>query len=543
METMHRKKEMKPASREENGEAKARSANNEFDPWHPPCEPRPSKPADLDFDSYLDLVSEWKKRTDAIIATSRATHVFIPDRVPQHVNDTFYNVCQHVLPILRKDSVPRFLRFLKEDGRGVRWGHIITAEAFNHMIVQNALRCAKVALVGQAVELRGHCANPNCMNQYGYFPLHEAAERFSVDMIKLLLNHGAKANLRTAGIEVVEGLLPLHVAVENTCLHKYLEDNLFPTVYHPDYSTKKMFLDTTRLLAEKTDNLLDEIWNYVKDGKVVQTAVLLMAAQKHIRGGSSCNRNGDPKLDGFTTIINRIRHSMNAELEMSQNEEKLKQLQSKFKVMLSSWLLIDIISQAGETIGDYTQDHPEASHAEVLEHVSSILESYGFNPTGQDIDIKNLCPYKFRMPSGEIFDQYGSLVGTNATIPELLAAEKKDVGKKLNRRLKRRYTRLSFFPYWRSVLASQSPVKVFPGHAVSDTKHVPDLGQIGRSRSYSTDKVSSPIPNDISLLGRIAQPGNYQPRRYFGTALAILKVLRKARAKRYFYQGLPCTNV
>jgi hypothetical protein len=62
----------------------------------------------------------------------------------------------------------------------------------------------------------------------GYFPLHEAAERFSVGMIKLLFKYGASANVRTAGNEIIENLLPLHVAIENTCLHKYLEDNLPP---------------------------------------------------------------------------------------------------------------------------------------------------------------------------------------------------------------------------------------------------------------------------------------------------------------------------
>jgi hypothetical protein len=94
--------------------------------------------------------------------------------------------------------------------------------------MQNALRCAKVALEGKAPELHGFRANPNCMNRFGYFPLHQAAEMFSVDMVKLLFNYNASANVRTTGAEVNENLLPLHVAVENTCLHKYLEDNAFP---------------------------------------------------------------------------------------------------------------------------------------------------------------------------------------------------------------------------------------------------------------------------------------------------------------------------
>lgn len=108
------------------------------------------------------------------------------------------------------------------------WDLSITAQTLTYMVSYNALRCAKVVLEGKATELYGRHANPNCINAFGYFPLHEAAERFSVEMIKLLLRHGASANVRTVGNDVVAGLLPLHVAVENTCLHKYLEDNLFP---------------------------------------------------------------------------------------------------------------------------------------------------------------------------------------------------------------------------------------------------------------------------------------------------------------------------
>jgi hypothetical protein len=51
-------------------------------------------------------------------------------------------------------------------------------------------------------------------------------------MIKLLLRHGASANVRTVGNDVIENLLPLHVAVENTCMHKYLEDNLEDNLSH-----------------------------------------------------------------------------------------------------------------------------------------------------------------------------------------------------------------------------------------------------------------------------------------------------------------------
>lgn len=102
--------------------------------------------------------------------------------------------------------------------------------------------CKSYILEGKAPRLNGYHANPNCINPYGYFPLHEAAERFSVDMIKLLFRHGASSNVRTVGDDIIENLLPLHVAVENTCLHKYLEDNLFPYQNHRDYIYKIIHL-------------------------------------------------------------------------------------------------------------------------------------------------------------------------------------------------------------------------------------------------------------------------------------------------------------
>jgi hypothetical protein len=69
---------------------------------------------------------------------------------------------------------------------------------------------------------------------------------------------------------------------------------------------QKIFLDTTRLLGERTDNLIDELWNYIKEGRLVESAILLLATQKQIRGWLSCNRNGKNKQDGFYVLINRI---------------------------------------------------------------------------------------------------------------------------------------------------------------------------------------------------------------------------------------------
>ncbi|KAF8780925.1 hypothetical protein HU200_000889 [Digitaria exilis] len=328
------------------------------------------------------------------IAKSIANDIIIPDPTPQWVCDTFLDKYAQLEPILQNDSVQRFLRsFFNCAGKGMSWNLTITAQTLTFMISYNALRCAKVVLEGKAPKLYGMHANPNCINTYGYFPIHEAAERFSVDMIKLLLRHGASANVRTVGNDVIEDLLPLHVAVENTRMHKYLEDNLSPSLNHLNYIYKlicllslpemKIFLDTTRLLAGKTNNLLEELWKYIEDGKLIQTAVLLLAAQEQIRGGCSSMINGSCKKHGFAIISNR--------------------------------LLVDVISHAGGRLSSYIQAHSEVSdvspflfflcctlsyrrnvmqvaHMEVLEHVSSILKEYGFRPT-EAMDTINLRPY------------------------------------------------------------------------------------------------------------------------------------------------------
>ncbi|GJN25366.1 hypothetical protein PR202_gb13187 [Eleusine coracana subsp. coracana] len=241
------------------------------------------------------------------------------------------------------------------------------------MVKQNALRCAKVALVGKAPELHGFRANPNCMNRYGYSPLHEAAEMFSVDMIKLLFHYNASANVRTAGAEVIEGLLPLHVAVESTCLHKYVEDNAFHyeedldnNKTHVNYICKlihllclpgmKIFLDTTRLLGEHTDNLIDELWNYIEEGSLVQSAILLLATQKQIRGSLSSSRNSKSRLDGFHVIINRILNYI-VRLESGQTEKE--KLEVKKTRATAALLLVHAVSQAGEALDAYIRSHPE----------------------------------------------------------------------------------------------------------------------------------------------------------------------------------------
>jgi len=111
-------------------------------------------------------------------------------------------------------------------------------------------------------------------------------------------------------------------------------------------------LDTVRLLAAETDNLVDEIWSYIKDEKVVQTAVLLLAAQGQIRGNHPSKRNISGKQNGFEVIMGRM-------VELYQNSHK--QLVESI-ALKCTYLLVRIISHAGEVLDPYIKDHSEVPY-------------------------------------------------------------------------------------------------------------------------------------------------------------------------------------
>ncbi|KAM3294735.1 hypothetical protein ACQJBY_037548 [Aegilops geniculata] len=514
-----------------NGKDKAITVRNDY-----PKPPVPCFQLTEDFD--LEKVEELMLERDIKIAKSMANDIIIPDPAPKWVGDAFLDIYAELEPILFKDSVRCFLRFFENcEGQGMSSYLTIPAQTLTFIVSFNALRCAKVVLEGMAPELYGMHANPNCINKYGYFVLHEAAERFSVDMIKLLLRHGASANVRTVGNDVIENLLPLHVAVENTCLHKYLEDNLEYNLSrsqnHLDYIYKlihllclpemKILLDTTRLLAGKTNNLLQELWNYIEDGKIIQSPVLLLAAQEQIRGGSSSKINGSSKKNGFDLIskcIMRLSFSLRWE---KGSHGMVPELQEERKALTDcAWLLVDVISYAGENLSAYIQAHSEVPHVEVFQHVSSILKEYGFCPTGDPMDAVNLQPYDCRKSNGE---SCRGLTDANMAVMEsanLDAAEEKAVRKKAGGGWDPTYAKRSFFPYWRSVLQARCPLKVYPGYASS-----------GLSLSSSIVNGYTPTPNHkLGPVRRISPlKSNNQPRRCFITAatsgaIRLLKVLK-----------------
>ncbi|EEC76259.1 hypothetical protein OsI_13708 [Oryza sativa Indica Group] len=330
---------------------------------------------------------------------------------------------------------------------------------------------------------------------------------------QLLFRHGASANVRTVGNAGTEDLLPLHIAVENTCMHKYLEDNLSPTQYNEDYVYKlihllclpempvfisnlaviypeillpqlqKIFLDTTRLLAEKTDNLVDELWNYMKDGKLVQSAVLLLAAQKQFR---------KVKPEGFHVIVQRLCCAPQTR-EKGDTGEAQKQLEEKGARFNCSLQLVSIISLAGEVLDNRPYDckisDRELHFKDSTKAVTEMSSMHSVEEKLTDLLALSCCLSKAV--------RKGALIGWDPT-----------------------YTRRSFLPYWRSALGPRGP-----SQEAVEVKSIVESGQYWGS---------SMIPGSnrkIWLMDKIPQIQSRRRSRRYSSATALkmlVKVLKIA---------------
>jgi len=269
-------------------------------------------------------------------------------------------------PVFQKDSVTKFFHVSNVWSHFMGLREFLYPEILSTIASYNALRCARMALKGGA-PFRGRRADPNGRHRYGFTPLHVAAENFSVDMVKLLFRHGASANIRTKGENVVEGLLPLHVAVENASMHKYLEDhwaegdhivNLVLLLCLPEM---KMFLDTTRLIAKQTDGLVDEVWNYIRTEKIVEAAILLLAAQKQLRGCLN-KSSSQVSLNGFDIVKSNIDEALDtlhlevlAMVQEGKNGKVLKKLKDKKEAILTARALVGTVHKTREAAALLTE--------------------------------------------------------------------------------------------------------------------------------------------------------------------------------------------
>ncbi|XP_006663720.2 uncharacterized protein LOC102720754 [Oryza brachyantha] len=440
-----------------------------------------------------------------------------------------------LLPVLLKDNVKHFYQVYNLCSRFMGIRNLLYPDLLTNMASFNALRCARVALEGTP-PLRGRHADPNILHRYGFSPLHVAAENFNVAMVKLLFRYGASANIRTKGSRVIEGLLPLHVAVENATMHKYLEDhwtdgdNIIRLILLLCLPEMKMFLDTTRLIAKHTDNIVEEVCGYIHEEMHVHTAILLLAAQKQLRGRLN-KSSGEASLNGFDILKSCIDDALDTihlegltMVKQGKNGKALKRLKDRKEALLTAHALVRIVDKAGIALEGYIQTHSQVPHDGIVQHVLSILQSNGFAHSGESIDTGKLECYQHHggMPIGKTDSQRvgsGETIEAEKSSSDKCEVSKRILGKQPPKGLGVKDVRNMFFPYWKSVLSRRLEVnKILSSKPSWMDSPSAEANKEGSKTIYHPSTPNKPIGN-VGSMGWT--PLSSESRRMLCTAASI----------------------
>lgn len=122
-----------------------------------------------------------------------------------------------------------------------------------------------------------------------------------------------------------------------------------------------MFLDTTRLIAKHTNNILNEIWNYIDKGELVPASILLLAAQKQLRDRVSGSK---VSLTAFSSVKSRVDAAVEAStrevlamVKEGKNGRALKRVKQRKGVLDTAKAILVIVIQAGKALERYIQTH------------------------------------------------------------------------------------------------------------------------------------------------------------------------------------------
>ncbi|KAL0922402.1 hypothetical protein M5K25_006385 [Dendrobium thyrsiflorum] len=135
----------------------------------------------------------------------------------------------------------------------------------------DSVKCAQVLIEGQT----GMVVNINEMDGFGLSPLHTAAEMLSAKCIDLLLRNHARTDLRSND---GDALLALEISLTSQRTHVSWSPD--ESVEELLASLKEMDLTAITLLAEATKDLTELSYMMAVEGRVVELAFLLVAADK-----------------------------------------------------------------------------------------------------------------------------------------------------------------------------------------------------------------------------------------------------------------------
>ena len=119
-----------------------------------------------------------------------------------------------------------------------------------------------------------------------------------------------------------------------------------------------MFLDTVRLIAKHTDNIVDVVSKYIDDQKLVEAAILLLASQKQLRDSPNKSTAEVSQQNGLDVAkihvgerLDTVHCEVLAMVKEGKNGKALKMLKDEREKLLDAHALCTSVKKAaGEAL-------------------------------------------------------------------------------------------------------------------------------------------------------------------------------------------------
>ncbi|GJN21443.1 hypothetical protein PR202_gb08916 [Eleusine coracana subsp. coracana] len=372
-------------------------------------------------------------------------------------DDYLAHLAPKLRPVAAEDSVKRFCHLCGAWPQYLNVRGLFLPEIIVSLVCHNALRCTRVVLQGTAPQLSHYNVDLNVPHLYGYAPLHVAAEAFNVNMIQLLLRHGASANVRTKGSKVIEGLLPLHAC---------------PSV------------------------------NFAAGCSEAAPGCVNTSSRKVSLSGFDDVKS---RIDAATRALHCEEFAM---IKDGKNGRALKNLKHKKQIILTAHVIVGIANVAGEALEKYIQTHSEVPHDKIVEHVSSILNANGIVTYGKGVDIGNLECYQY--PWQTLIDKSNLQRGATNEADNSSSLKAECKVKASLKGVSMDHARNKFFPFWKSVLSTRFQVQLAPPNKPSlknttSTKPSKDTASTKQSKGIGNAEHQVPTTIPPGFKARLSQ--------------------------------------
>ncbi|KAK8718177.1 hypothetical protein V6N13_045420 [Hibiscus sabdariffa] len=222
---------------------------------------------------------------------------------------------------------------------------------FDRIARFNAVKCATALLAGKA----GFHVDINALDpDSGSSPMFFT---FYPELVNLYISKGARTDIRC------EGMLPFNKALDH--LRIVFKERV-------DWSSKQSIcmvivflclnyldlLESIRLLFDNTKEVVKEVYDYVKGGKLLETTALLLVAREEITSPSyfeDFTSSGSMSLHQL--VLLEIESLKASETKLDSTDEEIHEPGNKLETMNSMLRMIKVLESVGPEIDQYRQNH------------------------------------------------------------------------------------------------------------------------------------------------------------------------------------------